>query len=248
MTSLKPFYNLTLVCSLLLQLVISGCGQPLYAQIVDKGPNIFLTSSNGLIPEVRPLPEDAGEIKLFLEDEWYIGDVKSFDREFIINKPLKYEIIHNRLEMQINGQTMGLSHNHVKSFEWFNVTDNRRAVFLNCKHLLFKDDQPVGFLEILSEGKITLSSHKTAKKFQRSRNSPAARGHKKDGFFVNVQFYYSVDGGLIMPLPNKRKELFRLFHDKKDVVKQFIAWNGLVFKQKEDLVKIFDFYNLLSEK
>ena len=248
MTRLKLTYNFRFIFSLTLTLVISGLFQALNGQIVDKHPNMFLSSSNGLIPEAMPLPDDANTTKLFLEEDWYIGDVKSFEDEFIVNKPLKYEIIHNRLEMQINGQIMGLSHLYVKSFEWFNVTDNRRAIFLNCKDLLFKDSQPIGFLEILSEGRLTLSSHKTVKKSQRNNNKTSVTGDHEDDVFIKEQLYYSKDGGLITLLPKKRKDIFKIFEDKKDTVKEFIHWNNLVFKQKEDLVKIFDFYNMLSSQ
>lgn len=233
------------ILSITLTLVILGLCQTVKSQIVDKNPNLFLSRSNGLIPEVTPLRQDAGAIKMFLEDDWYIGDVKSFEDEFIINKPLKYEIIRNRLEMQINGQIMGLSHRHVKSFEWFNVTDNRRAVFLNCKDLLFQDAQLIGFLEILSEGKITLSGHKTVKIFQGNSSTSVSGSHRKDDVFIKEQFYYSIDGGLITLLPKKRRDILKIFGDKKETVKQFLNWNGLVFKRKEDLVKIFDFYNTL---
>ena len=238
--------TLKFIFSLIFNLMILGLCQNLNGQIVDKNPNLFLSRSNGLIPEVTPLRQDADVMKMFLEDDWYIGDVKSFEGEFIINKPMKYEIIRNRLEMQIDGQIMGLSHRHVKSFEWFNVSDNRRAVFLNCKDLLFKDAGLIGFLEILSEGKITLSSHKTVKIFQGNSSTSVTGSHRKDDIFIKEQFYYSIDGGLIAQLPKKRRDILKIFKDKKDTIKQFVNWNGLVFKRKEDLIKIFDFYNTLS--
>ena len=246
MNPLNRLCDLKPICFLILNLLISGLWHSLYGQIVDKNPYVFLTTTNGLISEVEPLPKEISGPEVFWEDEWYLGDVKSFNHEFIINKPLKYNISQNRLEVQINLKTMALSQNYVKSFEWFNVTDNRRAIFVNCQKLTFEASRPSGFLEILSDGSLTLSRHKTLIKNRKSRKSAIAERQWKNDTNIVEQFYYSKNGGPIIALPGKRKDIFEIFQDRKDTIKRFISWNGLDLKQKEDLVKVFNFYNLVS--
>ncbi len=244
-TKIKLGYRFILY--LMLNMAVLAMSANLHGQIVDKNPNVFLSRSNGLIPEAIPLPREGGtEVKIFLEEDWYMGDVKSYEDEFIINKPLKYEIIRNRLEIQFNDETMGLNQYHVKSFEWFNVKENRRAVFLNCKDLLFKEDQLGGFLEILTEGKVTLSSHKTVKYIQGSDVLPASGNYQKEEIFLKEHFYYSKDGGPITLFPQKRKDILKVFQGKREMVRQFVKDNDLTFELKEDLTKICGFYNLLS--
>ena len=246
MNRLNPLCDLKPLCLLILNFLIWGNWHTLYGQIVDRNPYVFLTRTNGLISEVEPLPQKTRGPELFWEDEWYLGDVKSFNHEFIINKPLRYNISQNRLEVQINQKTMGLSYNYVKSFEWFNVTDNRRAIFVNCKKLTFAGFQPSGFLEILSDGSLTLSRHKTLEKNRKSRKSAIAERQRKKDAYIIEQLYYSKNGGLIIQLPTRKKDIFEIFQDKKETIRRFISWNGLDLKQQEDLVKVFDFYNLVA--
>ena len=54
------------------------------------------------------------------------------------------------------------------------------------------------------------------------------------------------NGGLIIELPTRKKDIFEIFQDKKETIRRFISWSDLDLRQQEDLVKVFEFYNLVS--
>lgn len=102
------------------------------------------------------------------------------------------------------------------------------------------------FFEALSEGDLTLLKRYDIKTFKSNthpmgiqHNNAAPRKKQSE------EFYYSIgDSEEIQLLPKKKKKFLLLFKKNRNRLLDFIRSNKLSNKKEEDLILIFDHYNL----
>ena len=214
-------------------------------QIIDKEISQYTYGGSGPISEIKPAKLNPNALHIYSEPEWQTGKINFYGNETLVNIPLRYDIIRNRLVLLIEEELKTLHGRHIRSFEWFLSAQNRKVLYLNCKELMFKDEELTGFLEVLVEGKNSLYCHKVIKIFQGNSSTSLTGSHRKDDIYL-VDKYYTMQEGFIVPLPKKRKELLNYFGDHRADIKDFINKNGLLMKRKTDLIRIFEYYNQID--
>jgi len=116
--------------------------------------------------------------------------------------------------------------------------------FISVKKDKIKKQESDSFFEILSMGNINLyMKHFLDTRMSGTNTLTSAYNGSKE-YFIAEDLYYHTEDQLCQKLPS-RKNTMNLFGEKKMEVKKFISTNNLKFKSKQDLIRIFDFYNSL---
>ena len=64
--------------------------------------------------------------------------------------------------------------------------------------------------------------------------------------FRNFERYYYKKGRVLFQVPTKKKEIFLHFSDKKEDLKKFMKAENINLKDEKDLIKLFKYYDSLS--
>ena len=86
------------------------------------------------------------------------------------------------------------------------------------------------------------------KKILRSAKK-AQSSYEKDmpaKFITNESFFYQIDDKEILVLPRKKQDVLKLFSEKSNDIQNYAKKNRLSFKDKEDLIQLFKYYNTLN--
>ena len=65
---------------------------------------------------------------------------------------------------------------------------------------------------------------------------------------IIVEHYFLNEKGQLFKYQNRKKDLYHIFADKKDEMKDFISASRLSYTNRQDLVKITDYYNYLKSR
>lgn len=215
-------------------------------QIVDKEISQYIYGGSGPISEIKPVKLNPNALHIYSEPDWQTGKINFYGEGNLVNVPLRYDIIRNRLVLQMEDELKILHGRHVRSFEWLLPALNRKIIYMNCGEFMFKDKEITGFLEVLVEGKHSLFCHKVVKIFQGNSSTSLSGSHRKDDIYL-IDHYYTMRGGFIVPLPKKKRELLDFFGEHEAGINKYIKQNGLLIKRKTDLIKIFAYYNQLPD-
>jgi hypothetical protein len=110
-----------------------------------------------------------------------------------------------------------------------------------------KTDLKKGFFRLLSEGEyISLLAKESIKLYEEKRptrgyekRTPATFKRLKDKLFISVK------NSSATILPNKKKDILKIFSGKSNDIEKYAKKNKLGFKNNEDLTKIFNYFNSL---
>ncbi|MGC1242698.1 MAG: hypothetical protein WA874_14000 [Chryseosolibacter sp.] len=168
----------------------------------------------------------------YLNDTFLSGTVYTGSQK--IPLPLRYNIVMDVMEFQHQRQTFLLDPD--PRILKIQVGD---AVFVvdNVKGPAQKE---FGFLELLGSGKFTLLAKKMVNYREKIVISdvPAKYSRSPD------QYYFRIDGGSLEKVTNINNLLDHL-PEKKEEVQRFVKGGKLSLKNRDDLVKLTNFYNSL---
>lgn len=118
-----------------------------------------------------------------------------------------------------------------------------RKVF---KAMYSKSDDKVIFLEKLSEGELDLFKRYSIASVSKNTHPMGIKhnNEKPDKKLKHTFYYYDKSDKGIQKLPKKKKKFLMLFKNKKNRLLEFIRSNDLSNKNEDDLLLIFDHYNL----
>lgn len=120
---------------------------------------------------------------------------------------------------------------------------NRVDMVLTGPRFFVSDESsPTNYFEILSHGQLNLlESYQLITTYEGSNNLTSnINGEEKQT--ATAVYYYKKDGEIAQPLKIRRKIILDLM-ENNEAVEQFIETEKLRLHKKEDLVKLFDFYN-----
>jgi hypothetical protein len=82
--------------------------------------------------------------------------------------------------------------------------------------------------------------------FRKADFSPALNVGSKDHRYLKKSSYFFVKDGIITVLP-KKKDFYKMFVGKEDIMNSFVKENNLSISKENQLVMIFDKYNELAQ-
>lgn len=154
---------------------------------------------------------------------------------------MRYNVYRDEMEIELDGKAYYLPKTSYYTIK-FNVIDKVYRVFD------FKENDVLekGFFKVLNVGeKMPLLIKEKIKLYEEvpaklgfTRYEPPKLGRSKDIMYVGIN-YEAVE------LPKKKKDILELFSPKDGEIDSFAKKNKLSFKNTEDLIKIFSYYNSL---
>lgn len=200
--------------------------------------------------EIKPKLENPNSKSYFYDNDWQIGSIYDDEKTIVENKPLKYDIVREWLEIRLNEDIMILPVRKIDSFEWYNTNANYKSKFLpanNFKMPYEENTLPVGFLEVLVDGEVKLLAHKNVRIFQANTSVSVTGSHRSHDIIYVTKFYLAKDDTLY-PIHKRRKKNLHLFGEYSKKIKKFYKKNGLLTRRKPDLMQIILYYNSLLIK
>lgn len=191
---------------------------------------------------------------IYLDTLWAKGNLKLFQSiQPIGGKPvdtlsglaMRYNVFANEIEILLNTykDVKAIQGDKIKSFSM--EKDGKPAIFYNTKQY-GKDELPNGFLEVLAPGKLTLASlHKTL--VRKPTYTPAFDVGDKDTRILLEEDFYILKDGKAEKLKSSKKAILELMKDKSNEVSVFVKSNDPDFKNRIDLIRLFELYNTLPQ-
>ena len=175
----------------------------------------------------------------FLFDDWVSGIVILGNGETFNNVPLKYNVFDEKLYFKNpkNNELLEFLQ-PVKSFK-FNELKGA-GVFSKGFPAIDRFNSET-FYDVLFDGKVKLLNKKY-KTILEVRPYNSATVEKS---FVDRNDYYIVKGNKIERIKNSRKDFLDIFSDKSAQIDAFIKKEKINFKNNDDLVKVFNYFESL---
>lgn len=167
-------------------------------------------------------------------NNWTLGDVILTSGSVIHNKLLRYNGFMDALFWMRTKdyQTSVIEKNTIASFLLYDDEHKPYAFFkkLKMKNLFGKDSSDV-FLEVLTEGKLSLYAWRKV-----------AVINNVDEYSTDYQFYLWKDG-IMYPLSLKKRSLLKLMGDEKSIMRGIIRENNLNVSNENQMIKAIELYN-----
>ncbi|MFD0761801.1 hypothetical protein ACFQZW_06870 [Lutibacter aestuarii] len=175
----------------------------------------------------------------YVNDDFFPAKIKGIETAY----PMRYNAYEDEMEFEKEGK-----------FYNFNKVLNQEVVFLatNKKYKLFFDtennDNSIGYFVVLFQGnKIDLLNKEKIKFFEAVKPKTGYDKYKPPTLKrVNDKFYIGYKNGTTTELPRKKQDVLKLFSEKSNDIQNYAKKNRLSFKDKEDLIQLFKYYNTLN--
>jgi hypothetical protein len=158
-----------------------------------------------------------------------------------LETPSRYDILNREFEVKTTGGVRVLNGEMVNYFKL--LRNNDSVSYVNASNYKLDGSALLGFLEILSPGKIQLLIFSKLDIIKPSYNPSLEVGDKNSYVKRKETIYYSRNSELFKM--GGKKEILGLFGEEKSKVEAYVESNNLNYKKTESLKKIFDFYNSL---
>jgi hypothetical protein len=156
---------------------------------------------------------------------------------------IRYNAYQDEMEVQKNGNSYHLSKNLNYSINFEGI--NKIYQVYNYAE---KNETIPGFFVVLYKGEKSSLLLKEKIKFYEEVKAKTGYDKFKPPTLkrVNDEFYIGYKNNLANELPSKKKAILNLFESKAGEIKSYAKNNNLRFKNKEDLIQIFRYYNTLN--
>lgn len=178
------------------------------------------------------------EHNLYLDKGWQNSAVVTADDQILYFSG-RFNVLNNAIEMKLKDKIKFVYPRKIK------LALIGQDLLIPAKGNQFEKATANTYLHVLSYGKINLFNRYVLESKIEGGNSlvPEVTGQKK--YYIDESYYYSEGFGSFSKLRSSKKKVLALFKDKSEEVSSFVKANKLKFNNKEDLTKIFDYYNKL---
>lgn len=179
----------------------------------------------------------------FLSEDWLTGKLFLISGDSVEDKPLKLDIYQNELILRQRN-----SENYVKkeAIEGFAFTDPQTGVnyeFIKAIHPQRGDEQ---YFQRLTSGRAELLVFHEARFHKANYKGAYATGNTYDEFIPGETFFARHTASAPQKLKTSKNSLIRFFPDHQDEIKGFLKENKFKLSDKEDLIKVFNYYNSIA--
>lgn len=184
-----------------------------------------------IIDEIKlPPPKTLGTY--FWDDDWHTGTITLYTGKKIENLPLRYDLEHNQIEVQVGNEVKICGNKLAKQFFWIETPgDTSFFVHRNDFQQLLVDNKGIQLLK-----QITIIE-------KEADYVPALDVGSKNRKLVKKKNYYLVSNDNVKKFTTNKKKNNLLFGDKADEVSKYLKSNNLKYTKEEDLIKIASYYS-----
>jgi len=216
-----------------------------FGQLITSGPldNKQVVDSNRLndIWELRFSKQDPVKVEidgsLYLFDTWEnFGWIEHDNKKYTL-KDVNYNILMDQFEYKISNDSVFIFDNNIDLIYLANKNFKKYYLDANTGHK---------YCEVLYEG----SNYSLLKKYdvrlrEAGPNPLMLKGNSNE--FVKSKKYYINNNvtNTLLPIKLKKNNIVALFSNKENDIKSYIKKNKISYKNENDLVKIFKYYDSL---
>ncbi|HEV7348590.1 hypothetical protein [Telluribacter sp.] len=186
----------------------------------------------------------------YLDTVWAKGNVKFYTSvqpiggnpvDSIVGLALRYNVHFDELEVMLGTykDVKAVESSRIKNFTL--EKNGKSVLFVNTKE--YAAEKPAkGFYEVLVPGKVQLLLNQRTSVRKPTYNPAMDIGDKHERITMNNEYYLVRNGKLSKLSPNK-KGLLTAMGDQADEMSRYLKSNDLDLKNKNDLIRVFEFYN-----
>lgn len=193
----------------------------------------------GVIDEFKlPPPSTTGSYYLY--DNWNSGEVTVRSRYTLKNFPLRYDVEHHQLEINVDSEIKVCSTSIINSFTWVNENGDS-STFVPCRYYAPEVGGHGVFEVLYKNGDTQLLS--LTEIIQKDATYVAALdvGSRNNQLIKKETFYLAKDHK-IQKIESSRKKNQALLGNRYDQVVEYVKKEKLRFNNREDLIQILTYY------
>jgi hypothetical protein len=173
---------------------------------------------------------------------WHEGKIVLTDGD-TLRGMVKYDMQQDLLQYSLrDSKPEAYTARKVLFFEIFDTTVNRYRRFFSLPFMTTPGYKSMIFFELLEEGKMTLLAREQLE--YRNMNSMYVNYSR---LVLIYKYFFLKENGDIEEFIGSKNDLLDLMGRHGDKVDEFIRKNRLRYDQREDMVRIIDYYNSLQE-
>lgn len=176
---------------------------------------------------------------LYLNKTWQNGAVVTKDQQVAYFNG-RFNVLDNSIELKNKNGIRSIRANRVKAA----MIGDR--IFISVPKDQIKQQANTSFYEVISLGKINLYVKHFLKSRMTGSNTLTTGYNGEKEYFIDEELHYHGNGMLCQKLKGKKK-ILELFGTLRGEVEAYAKDQSLKYKAKEDLIRIFDFYNSLAK-
>jgi len=205
---------------------------------------------------VRPIFRNIGLLWLFLcsnltysqnsllEDVWFNGEIFFVDNTSDIGK-LKYDFASNSVVLKVKGEVAVYNPAQFDKVIFSVDSTKTRELIIRSKENS-KGFQEALLFEELVTGGVTLLSREQIVYY--STGTMASQGFRSEILPLLVyNYYFQKNSGSIISFNNNKRNVMKIMKSHSEVIKTYVKENKLRYSQKNDLIKIFEYYNKINK-
>lgn len=177
----------------------------------------------------------------YLVDDWQPADIIFKDGKAVAGLLVRYNVLQGRLMYKYNNTTYVVG--EPDSISEMRLPDK---VFVYRKFIINKKDTGKSFFEVIVDGKASLLNRYKIEMIPSNYNAALDFGSKNTKLIMKQQLYVQLGEKIV--ILDKKKQLLEILQDKKEEVFKYMKKERLSFKNKEDMIKVIKYYNLLFAK
>jgi hypothetical protein len=233
---------------ILLSLSVCFCFNPGFGQLEFKtslaGRTLDMADRNGHSLLKKYDPDATGSP--FVNDDWAFAKLTTVRGNIIGPLQIKLNIESNELYyLDSAGKIMVAMEGLVKKIDFINYfyKDSIRYVF-KCGYPDIDKQNGNFYYQVLTDGVIEL----LVKRFKYTRvTKEEVSGEITKEIVDGSQIMYTYAFGIMQAFQPGKNSVISLLEDKEPLVSKFIDTNKINFKKITDLIKLFDYYNSISQ-
>ncbi|VAX36600.1 hypothetical protein MNBD_UNCLBAC01-1188 [hydrothermal vent metagenome] len=109
------------------------------------------------------------------------------------------------------------------------------------------DNKSKYFYEILTQNNKYWLLKKYDCTLVKGQSSSGIIARTNDKYSVHFNYYVKTNDEQIIPIRTKKSAILQIMQDKSELVNTYIKENKIVFKNEENLIKLFEFYHTLED-
>ncbi len=205
------------------------------AQNVEAGLDRTAYFNRYLIKEL-PFPPSEQQGSFYLNENWIVGKIVLKNDEIIDSFPIRYDLKHNYLEIDVDGSIKVCALALIKNFSYSGST-----VYYNTYSVNKNSQMPDGICQVLIDGKLQLVNYQYLSVIEPTYNQALDVGERNEKLIKKTQLYVIVRNELFEVKGNLKGNR-HIFLDQMPKVKAYMKDNKLKFNSIEEIKKIFEFY------
>lgn len=198
-----------------------------------------------LLITVCVLLYSSGFAQHFAFELWHDGKMV-LDTGDTLRGNIKYNMQENLIQLQASGRNESLTARKVLFFEIFDNTVKHYRQFYSLPYSSNGTYKAPIFFELLEEGKITLLGRESIE--YKTYSSPYSFYGSYTRLVLVNKYFLLQENGEIKDAIDKKNEWLSLMGNRGEDVHKYAKANKLDFDNKEELVKIIDYYNSFFTK